>query len=60
MEPGPEYTVGDQENRRPGRPVSYGLLVSGCPGQYHERTTPHVELPMVFFLQNALQLHQQR
>jgi len=47
--------VGDQDIGSPGRPVSFGLPVTGEPGQDHVG-----ELPAAFFLQNVLQLHQQR
>jgi len=50
--PDPENRVGDQDTGSPGRPVSSGLQVPGEPG--------HGDFPAAFFLQNILQLHQQR
>jgi len=52
--------VGDQDTGSPGRPVSSGMQVPGEPGHCRARTRPLVELAEAFFLQNALQLHQQR
>jgi len=40
MGPDPENRVGDQETESPGRPVSYGLQVSGEPGHCRARTRP--------------------
>jgi hypothetical protein len=52
----PENRVGDQDIGSPGRPVSSemsrGIVVQG--------QDPLGELPAAFFLQNVLQLHQQR
>jgi len=56
--PNPENRVGDQDIGSPGRPVSSGLHVSGEPGHFHARTLG--DLPGALFLQNVLQLHQQR
>ena len=38
--PDPENRVGDQDNGRPGRPVSSGLPVPGEPGHCRARTRP--------------------
>ena len=58
--PYPENRVGDQDTGSPGRPVSSGLQVPGKPGHCHAVQDPLGELPTAFFLQNVLQLHQQR
>ena len=58
--PDPENRVGDENTGSPGRPVSSGLQVPGEPGHCCARTRPLGELPAAFFLQNVLQLHQQR
>ena len=50
-----ENRVGDQDVGSLGRPVSSGLQVPGEPGQ-----DPLGELSTAFFLQNVLQLYQQR
>jgi len=55
-----ENRVGDQDIGRPGRADSFGLQVSGQPGHCRARTRPLGDLPVAFFLQNVLQLHQQR
>ena len=60
MGPDPENRVGDQDNGSPGTPVSSGLQMPGEPGHYCARTKPLGDLPAAFFLQNVLQLHQQR
>jgi len=60
MGPDPENRVGDQDTGSPGRrflpgskcPVSRGIVV--------QEQDPLGELPAAFFLQNILQLHQQR
>jgi len=39
--PDPENWVGDQDTGSPGKPVSFGLLVSGEPGYFHARTRPY-------------------
>ena len=56
--PDPENRVGDQDTGSPGRPVSSGLQVSQ--GNVVQKQDPLGDLPVVFFLQNVLQLHQQR
>ena len=58
--PDPENRVGDQDTGSPGRPVSSGLKVPAEPGHCRARTRPLDKLPAAFFLQNVLQLHQQR
>jgi len=58
--PDPKNRVGDQDTRSPDRPVSSGLQVPGGPGHCRARTRPLGDLPAAFFLQNVLQLHQQR
>ena len=61
--PDPENKVGDQDTGSPGRPVSSGLQVPGEPGHCRARTpkrTPFGDLSAAFFLQNVLQLHQQK
>ena len=59
--PDPENRVGDQDIGSPGRPVSSGLQVSGESEHSHATTRPPLgDLPAAFFLQNILQLHQQR
>jgi len=56
----PENRVGDQDIGNPDRPFSSGLQVPGEPGHCRTRTRPLSDLPAAFFLQNVLQLHQQR
>ena len=59
--PGPENRVGDQNTGSPGKPVSSGLHGPSEQGHFRARTRPHLgDLPAAFFLQNVLQLHQQR
>ena len=58
--PDPENRVGDQDTGSPGRPVSSGLQVPGEPGHCVARKKTLADLPAAFFLQNVLQLHQQR
>jgi len=60
--PDPENRVGDQDNGSPGRPVSSGLQVPGEPGALScKKNIPLVTFPRpAFFLQNVLQLRQQR
>jgi len=58
--PDPENRVGDQDNGSSGRSVSSGLQVPGEPGHCSATPRPLGELPAAFFLQNVLQLHQQR
>ena len=55
MGPDPENRVGDQDIGSPGRAVSSGLQVPGELGQDQLG-----ELSAGFFLQNVLQLYQQR
>ena len=57
-----ENRVGDQDTGSPGRPVSCGLQVPGELGHYRARTRPPwwPSRPAAFFLQNVLQLHQQK
>ena len=57
--PDPENRVGDQDTGSPGRPVSSGLQEAGEPGHCRARTRP-LDLTVAFFLQNVVQLHQQR
>ena len=52
--------MGDQDIGSPGRPVSSGLQVPDELGHCRARTRHLGELPAAFFLQNVLQLHQQR
>jgi len=56
----PENSVGEQDSGSPGWPVSSGLQVPGEPRHCRARTRPLGDIPAVFFLQNVLQLHQQR
>jgi len=56
----PENGVGDQDIGRPVKPVSSGLQVPGVPGLCRARTRALGDLAAKFFLQNVLQLHQQR
>ena len=59
--PDPDNRVGDQDIGSSGRPVSSGLQVPGEPGHCRARTTPPPgDFSAAFFLQNVLQLHQQR
>jgi len=60
--PDPENRVGDQDNGSPGRPDSSGLQVPNELGHCCARTRPPwwPSRPATFFLQNVLQLHQQR
>ena len=50
----------DQDIGSPGRPVSSELQVPGGTGHCRTRTRTPGDLPAAFFLQNVLQLHQQR
>jgi len=52
--------VGDQDTGSPGRPVSSGLQVPVEPGIVAQEQDPLGDLPAAFFLQNILQLNQQR
>ena len=56
----PQNRVGDQDIGSPGRPVSSRLQVPGELGHCRARTRPFGDLSVAFFLQNVLQLHQQR
>jgi len=58
--PDPENRVGDQGNGSPGRPISFRLQVPSEPGIVAQEQDPLGDLPMAFFLQNVLQLQQQR
>ena len=58
--PDPGYRVSDQDAGSPGRTVSSELQVFGQPRHCHAKQFPFGELPAAFFLQNVLQLHQQR
>ena len=58
--PDPEKMVGDQGIGNPVGPISSWLQVSCEPGQSFARTRHPGELSAAFFLQNILQLHQQR
>jgi len=52
--------VGHKETGDSGRPVSSGLQVPGEPGHCRARTRHLGDFTAAFFLQNILQLHQQR
>ena len=52
--------MGDQDIGSPGRPVYSGLQVPGEPGHCRAKTRPPWGLSAAYFLQNVLQLHQQR
>ena len=58
--PDPKKRVGDQDNGSPGRPRSPGLQVPDERGHCRARTRLIGDFPAPFFLQNVLQLHQQR
>ena len=58
--PDPKNRVGDQDTGSPGRPVSSGLQLSGETEYCLVKQDPLGDLPAAFFLQNVLQLHQQR
>jgi len=58
--PDPENMVGDQDTGSLGRPVSSGLQVPVEPRHCRARTRPAWWPSRGFFLQNVLQLHQQR
>jgi len=58
--PDPENRVSDKDSESPGKPVYSGLQVPGEPGIVVQEQDPLGELPAEFFLQNVLQLHQQR
>ena len=52
--------MGDQDIGSPARPVSSGLQVPGEQGIVVQEQDPLGDLAAAFFLQNVLQLHQQR
>ena len=58
--PDTENRVGDQDIGSRGRPVYSGLQVPVSQGIVVQEQDPLGELPAAFFLQNVLQLHQQR
>ena len=58
--PDPEIRVGDQDTGSPGRPVSSGLQVLSERGIVVQEQDPLGDIRTAFFLQNVLQLHQQR
>ena len=58
--PDPKNRMGDQDVGSPGRPVSSGLQEPGELGHCSARQDPLGDLPVAFFLQNVLKLHQQR
>ena len=60
MGPDPEKSVGDQDTGSPRRPVSSGLHVPGEPSIVVQEQDTLGNFPAAFFLQNVLQLHQQR
>ena len=60
MGPDPENRVGIQDNGSPGMPFSSGFQVPSESGHCLARTRPLGDLSMAFFLQNVLQLHQER
>ena len=60
MGPNPENRVGDQNTGSSDRPVSSGLKVLGEPGFCRARTRHPWWNSAAVFLQNVLQLHQQR
>jgi hypothetical protein len=56
----PENMVGDQDIGSPGRSVSPGFKCPVSRDIVVQEHDPLGVLPMAFFLQNVLQLHQQR
>ena len=58
--PDPGNRVSDQDTGSPGRPFSSGLQVPDEPGHFSARTRRPCLLSRGVFLQNVLQLHQQR
>ena len=52
--------VGDQDTGSTSRPISSGLQVPGEPGFVVKEQDHLGGIPLVFFFQNILQLHQQR
>ena len=59
-EPDPENRLGDPDIGNPGSPGSSGLQVPGETGNVRARTKPLGEIPAGIFLQNVLQVYQQR
>ena len=55
-----ENMVGDQDTGSPGKPVSSALQVPVSRGIVVQEQDPLGDLPVAFFLQNVLQMHQQR
>jgi len=60
MEVDPENRVGDQDTGSPGRPVSSGCKCPATRGLVVQEQDSLGEISVAFFLQNALQFHQQR
>ena len=60
MGPYLENRVGNQSIGNTGRPLSSGLQVPESRGIVVQEQEPLDDLPAAFFLQNVLQLHQQR
>jgi len=58
--PDPENKVVDQVAGSPGRPVCSGWQMPGSQGIFVQDQEYLAEIPAAFFLQNVLQLHQQR
>jgi len=58
--PDAENRMGDQDIGSPGRPVSSGLQMPVSRGIVVQEQDPLGDLPVAFFLQNVLHLHQQR
>ena len=58
--PDPENRMGDQDIGSPGRPVSLGCKCPVSRGSVVQEQGPLGDLPAAFFLQNVLQLHQQK
>jgi hypothetical protein len=59
--PDQENRVGDQDVGSSGRPASYGLKVLSEPGIVVQEQDALCDLPAAaIFLQNVLQLHQQK
>jgi len=57
---GPENRVDDQDTGSPGRPVSLGCKCQVSRDIIVQEQDTLCEIPAAFFLQNVLQLHQQR
>jgi len=62
MGPDPENRRGDEDFGSPGKTVSSGLQVPGQLGHCRKVQDQDIcgELPVLFFLQNFLKLHQER